>query len=71
MGNVKVGDVVRLKSAEEPTMTVKKVFDTNADEWECQWFLGGELKEGVFPAASLEKILPKGGKARISVGPNI
>lgn len=45
------GDVVRLKSG-GPIMTVK-IYDAYKGGNVCQWFVGTDLKEGVFSNAQL------------------
>ena len=49
MANLRVGDVVQLKSG-GPEMTILRVYDEYA---ECQWFMAGELKTGNFAVLSL------------------
>ncbi|ABM04070.1 conserved hypothetical protein [Psychromonas ingrahamii 37] len=53
------GDVVKLKSG-GPEMTVNKVFVNIDDEftgnYECQWFAGDKLDEGIFPEESLVEV---------------
>ncbi|WP_202909586.1 YodC family protein [Alkalilacustris brevis] len=50
MAEVKPGDVVQLKSG-GPAMTVSKV---EGDICHCAWFIGSDLKHGMFSAATLE-----------------
>ncbi len=54
---IKPGDVLQLKSG-GPKMTVQ--FTTGEGNWACQWFVGTDLKSGVFPATSLQPYQPKG-----------
>jgi uncharacterized protein YodC (DUF2158 family) len=49
------GDIVQLKSG-GPRMTVEHFDPGSGNEYECQWFDGGALQSGFFPAASLVKI---------------
>jgi uncharacterized protein YodC (DUF2158 family) len=55
-GDIKVGDVVQLKSG-RPDMTVSEVGMNNAvmKGW-CVWFEGSDNKKGVFPITSLRLV---------------
>ncbi|MCV0440477.1 MAG: YodC family protein [Hydrogenophaga sp.] len=55
----KVGDVVKLKSG-GPDMTVKRIIpsSTQSDSYECQWFAGKGLQNGIFAQESLEPKQP-------------
>lgn len=56
MNEIKVGDVVCLKSNKSVRMTVRWVEkEHNGEKLEacCDWFIGKELKQAVFPVASL------------------
>ena len=69
MSDIKVGDVVTLKSG-GPNMTVRKIIgssQSNADKLaslrgakdgdvECQWFDETDLKSNAFPPESLETV---------------
>lgn len=51
--NVKIGDVVRLKSG-GPLMTVESLDDYyGVMKARCTWFSNHELKDGVFPPETL------------------
>ncbi|MCL6366201.1 DUF2158 domain-containing protein [Pectobacterium carotovorum subsp. carotovorum] len=54
--NVKVGDIVSLKSG-GPEMTVKAVYSDG--DITCQWFAGKKLESGDFPVSSLINPTPK------------
>ena len=55
MADVKVGDVVKLKSGSVP-MTVTEV-DTADDKVQCKWFPDGKHSEaGWFPSDALEPV---------------
>ncbi|KAA2223038.1 DUF2158 domain-containing protein [Chryseobacterium sediminis] len=47
---IKKGDVVKLKSG-GPKMTVKGLAGVY---WVCSWFVGEELKEGMFTSEQFE-----------------
>lgn len=55
MGEIKVGDTVKLKSG-GPVMTVAEIGRTASGErltaW-CDWFEKGKKETGAFPVASL------------------
>lgn len=53
MSELKVGDLVKLKSS-GPTMTIQSIGNNNAH---CAWFVGDENKSAVFSLESLEKKL--------------
>lgn len=55
-----VGDVVMLKSG-GPSMTITNIRQndqTTVVPYHCVWFVGGEVKEGNFPGAALDKSGP-------------
>ncbi len=58
--NLKVGDVVQLKSG-GPLMTISYQSD-NAKSYECKWFHNDELKRSHFSKDSLKKVEPKEGE---------
>ncbi|WP_421227574.1 YodC family protein [Aeromonas enteropelogenes] len=50
MADIRVGEVVRLKSG-GPLMTVTaQTYDGN---WECRWFVDGKESSAVFPSEAL------------------
>lgn len=53
MTNIKVGDVVRLKSG-SPSMTVTHTGNAHEQRCKCSWFAGNEAMSGLFPADALE-----------------
>jgi uncharacterized protein YodC (DUF2158 family) len=56
--SIEVGVVVVLKSG-GPQMTVARVFEGSVPPCvTCQWFVGGDAREGLFPAASLAPQVP-------------
>ncbi len=57
MAELQKGDTVRLKSG-GPVMTVSAHM-TGAG-FACQWFVGGELKDGLFQPESLVKVTAEG-----------
>jgi len=50
--NVKIGDVVQLKSG-GPKMTVNEIANTQTN---CVWFVGGSRESGNFDPEALEKV---------------
>lgn len=58
MSELKLGDVVRLKSG-SPSMAVNSISGSRIF---CLWFIDGELNEGIFDAASLVIDEQKGSK---------
>jgi uncharacterized protein YodC (DUF2158 family) len=55
MADIKVGDVVEIKSG-GPDMTVSKVEDWNgAMRATCDWFDGKSMQTSYFPLTSLKK----------------
>jgi uncharacterized protein YodC (DUF2158 family) len=61
---IKVGEVVRLKSG-GPMMTVKKVEQFNSVmSANCDWFEGSEPKYGMFPVTSLKVVEEESSAAR-------
>lgn len=53
MTNIKIGDVVRLKSG-GPSMTVTHTGNAHETRCSCSWFAGNEAMSGKFPADALQ-----------------
>lgn len=53
MSEIKIGDVVRLKSG-GPAMTVTHTGNAQETRCRCSWFAGNEAMSGHFPAEALE-----------------
>lgn len=54
MANIKVGDVVKLKSSSTgPYMTVSRQLEAN--DFVCMWFNEKKVERDTFPAETLEK----------------
>ena len=51
--NLKIGDLVRLKSSDIPIMTVTHVTDTMAH---TAWFSGKKMEGAVFPLGALKLV---------------
>lgn len=50
-----IGDLVSIKSG-GPVMTVKEIYGSDKNIFECQWFAGKKLEVGRFPDASLLRV---------------
>ena len=54
-----VGTIVKLKSG-GPEMTVKQelldLIDRPTGNYQCQWFAGKKLEDGIFPGESLDLV---------------
>jgi uncharacterized protein YodC (DUF2158 family) len=65
MEEIKVGDVVRIKSSRRPLMTVKYLKDDAAT---CIWFDGNNLRESDFRIETLQKDTPQDHPNLIGLG---